>query len=64
MKVGVDPQDDNSVNEPLRALARMLGRMAARELAAPLSFLKTPSSAESRSVRALEAPAKGEIEGQ
>ncbi len=39
MKVGVDPQDDNSVNEPLWALARMLGRMAARELAAPLSRL-------------------------
>jgi hypothetical protein len=30
----------------------------------PLSFLKTPSDAGSRPVRALEATAKGEIEGQ
>ena len=39
MKVGVDPQDGNSANEPLRALARMLGRLSAWEFAAPLSRL-------------------------
>ncbi len=43
MKAGVDPQDRDSADESLRALARMLGRLAAWEVVAPPTCLASNS---------------------
>ena len=43
MRIRVDPQDRDSTDERLRALACMLGRLAAREVSSPLPRLASNS---------------------